>query len=111
MVKRKTARTRLNRALAALSEWCQKNLHLPVMEQHQKLAQKLRGHYGYYGIIGNGHRLLEFRDAARTIWRRSLSRRRRGRAMTWPQFLRLEMRYRLPNARVVHGLMSRVAKA
>ena len=50
---RKTAKSRLKRALAALSEWCQKHLHLPIREQHQKLTQKLRGHYGYYGITGN----------------------------------------------------------
>jgi group II intron reverse transcriptase/maturase len=54
VVKRKTAKSRLKRALAALSEWCRKNLHLALREQHQKLTQKLRGHYGYYGIIGKG---------------------------------------------------------
>jgi hypothetical protein len=27
-------------------------LHLPIREQDQKLTQELRGHYGYYGIIG-----------------------------------------------------------
>jgi RNA-directed DNA polymerase len=106
VVKRKTARSRLKRALATLAEWCRKNLHHPLSEQHQKLTQKLRGHYGYYGIIGNGNRLLEFREGARRIWRLALSRRRRGRPMPWPDFLRLEKRYRLPNARVVHGLQS-----
>src|ERR1700677_1815586 len=44
VVKRKTASSRLKRALAALSEWCRKNLHAPIKEQHQKLVQKLRGH-------------------------------------------------------------------
>ncbi len=38
---------------AACREWCRKNLHLPIKEQHQKLTQKLRGLFGYYGIIGN----------------------------------------------------------
>jgi hypothetical protein len=47
VVKRKTASGRLKRALAALSEWCRKNLHAPIKEQHQKLVQKLRGHFGY----------------------------------------------------------------
>jgi group II intron reverse transcriptase/maturase len=111
VVKRKTASSRLKRALSALSEWCRKNLHLPVKEQHQKLMQKLRGHYGYYGIIGNYFSLLEFREGARKIWRRKLSRRRRDGDVTWAQFLRLEKRYRLPRARVVHGLRSSVAKS
>ena len=111
VVKRKTAKSRLKRALAALSEWCRKNLHLPIKEQHQKLTQKLRGHYGYYGIIGNFFSLQEFREGARRIWRRKLSRRRRDGDVTWAEFLRLEKRYSLPRARVVHGLRSSVAKS
>jgi RNA-directed DNA polymerase len=111
VVKRKTAKSRLKRALAALSEWCRKHLHLSVKEQHHKLTQKLRGHYGYYGIIGNYFSLLEFREEARRIWRRWLSRRRRDGDVTWAEFLRLERRYNLPRARVVHGLAGGVAKS
>jgi RNA-directed DNA polymerase len=111
VVKRKTANSRLKRALSALSEWCGKNLHDPIKEQHQKLVQKLRGHYGYYGIIGNFYSLLEFREGARSIWRRKLSRRRRDGEVTWAQFLRLEKRYSFPRARVVHSLQSSVAKS
>ena len=110
VVKRKTANSRLKRALSALSEWCRKNLHAPIKEQHQKLTEKLRGHYGYYGIIGNFASLQKFREAVRRIWRRKLSRRRRGSPMTWAQLLRLEKRYSLPRARVVHSLQSSVAK-
>ena len=51
----------------ALTEWCRENLHHPVTEQHQKLTQKLWGHYGYYGIIGNAHRLQEFREKAKDL--------------------------------------------
>ena len=111
VVKRKTAHGRLKRTLSALSEWCRKNLHAPIKEQHQKLTEKLHGHYGYYGIIGNYFSLQEFREGARKIWRRALSRRRRDGDVTWAQFLRLEQHYSLPRARVVHGLRSSVAKS
>jgi RNA-directed DNA polymerase len=111
VVKRKTAKSRLKRALAALTEWCRKNLHLPIREQHQKLTQKLRGHYGYYGIIGNAECLQKVREATRRIWCHSLSRRRRGSPISWATFVRLEKRYSLPLARVVHGLRSGVAKS
>jgi RNA-directed DNA polymerase len=110
VVKRKTAKSRLRRALLALKEWCRVNLHLSIREQHQKLTQKLRGHYGYYGIIGNFASLQKFREAARRIWRRKLSRRRRGSPITWAKLLRLEKRYSLPRAQVVHSLLSSVAK-
>jgi RNA-directed DNA polymerase len=109
VVKRKTAKSRLKRAFSALSEWCYKHLHLSIKEQHQKLTEKLRGHYGYYGIIGNFASLQEFREGVRRIWRRKLSRRRRGGPMSWARLLRLEKCYGLPAARVVHGLSSRVA--
>src|SRR5262249_37015711 len=111
VVKRKTAKSRLKRALKALSDWCRANRHRPITEQHQKLTEKLRGHYGYYGIIGNFASLQKYREAVRGIWRRRLSRRRRDSAMTWAEFLRLEKCYSLPRARVVHGLLSSVAKS
>jgi len=111
VVKRKTAKGRLKRALDALSAWCRENLHLPIGEQHQKLTQKLKGHYGYYGIIGNYASLQSFLGAARGIWKRWLSRRGRDKPLSWPEFVRLEQRYRLPPARVVHGLLSGAAKS
>src|SRR4051812_13406422 len=111
VVKRKTARSRLKRAFQALSTWCRENLHRPIAEQHQKLTQKLQGHYGYYGIIGNFASLQNFLGGARKIWKRWLSRRNRDGPLSWPDFERLEERYGLPKARVVHGLLSRVAKS
>jgi group II intron reverse transcriptase/maturase len=111
VVKRKTAKSRLKRALAALSDWCRDHLHLPIKEQHQKLSEKLQGHYGYYGIIGNYSSLQMFLEGTRRIWRRWLSRRNRDQPMSWPEFLRLEQSYALPRARVVHGLASRVASS
>src|SRR6266545_1859047 len=111
VVKRKTAKGRLKRALDALSAWCRENLHLPIGDQHQKLTQKLEGHYGYYGIIGNYVSLQKFLGAARGIWKRWLSRRGRDKPLSWSEFVRLEQHYRLPPARVVHGLMRGAAKS
>jgi RNA-directed DNA polymerase len=75
VVKRKTAKGRLQRALQTLSAWCQGNLHQPIAVQHQKLSEKLRGHYAYYGIIGNLACLGDFLLGTRRIWRRWLGRR------------------------------------
>jgi RNA-directed DNA polymerase len=110
-VKRKTANSRFKRALTALSVWCRNNRHLPVKDQHQTLKQKLQGHYGYYGITGNSACLQNFLLSTRRIWRCWLSRRRRDGPLSWPAFVRLEQSYRLPPARVVHSLLSRVAKS
>ena len=109
VIKRKTAKGRLSRALDALSAWCAKNRHLPTREQHQKLTEKLRGHYGYYGLIGNFFSLQNFLEGARRTWRYWLSRRRRAACLSWTDFLRLEKVHALPRARVVHSLLSRAA--
>ena len=52
-----------SRALRTIAEWCRLNRHRPIAEQHQTLSQKLRGHFAYYGITGNGEALRRFRDA------------------------------------------------
>jgi group II intron reverse transcriptase/maturase len=109
VVKRKTARSRFRRALDALEAWCRENLHAPLADQHQKLKQKLQGHYGYYGITGNFPSLQEFLEGARKIWRRCLSRRGRDRPLSWQEFLRLEKDYGLPRARVVHSVFGHAA--
>jgi RNA-directed DNA polymerase len=104
VIKRKTARTRFNRGLKHLSEWCRSNRHRPVAEQHAKLRQKLTGHFAYYGITGNGLWLQKFVEAVKKIWQKWLSRRSRGAPMPWVRFQHLLRRYPLPPARVVHSI-------
>jgi hypothetical protein len=111
VVKRKTAKSRLKRALQALSAWCRENLHQPIGVQHQKLSQKLQGHYGYYGITGNFFSLQAFLEGTRKIWKRWLSRRSRTGQLPWTDFLRVEKRYGLPRARVVHSALGRAANS
>jgi RNA-directed DNA polymerase len=83
VVKRKTARGRFRRALARVTDWCRRHLHEPVREQYQALRQKLRGHYQYFGVVGNGRSLWCFRERLQGVWQKWLSRRRRGGGMTW----------------------------
>jgi group II intron reverse transcriptase/maturase len=104
VVQQRTARGRFKRALAAISQWCQRNRHRPLAEQQQKLSQKLRGHYGYYGITGNGKALSRFGSSVNRLWRKWLSRRRAGNVMTWERFNQLLDRYPLPPAVVVHSV-------
>ena len=75
IVKPKTARQRVSRGLKRIAEWCRRNRHRPVAEQHKELCQKLRGHFAYYGITGNGLWLKQFRQGVRRIWQKWLHRR------------------------------------
>jgi hypothetical protein len=104
VVKRKTARARLRRALQSVSDWCRKNLHRSIANQHYTLCQKLRGHYAYYGITGNTKALSLLREFVTRIWRKWLSRRGRGHPIPWSLFTRLLEHYPLPRPRVVHNL-------
>jgi len=48
LVKQRTAKDRLSRALHRVRQWCRAHRHDPLRAQQQALAQKLRGHYGYF---------------------------------------------------------------
>jgi RNA-directed DNA polymerase len=104
VVKRRTATSRLQRAIRRIADWCRLNRHRPIPEQHQTLWQKLRGHFAYYGITGNGGALHRFRDAVARLWRKWLSRRSRGDPLSWDRFNLLLERYPLPAALVVHSV-------
>jgi RNA-directed DNA polymerase len=109
VVKRRTAGSRLCRAIKKIARWCRLNRHEPITEQHQTLWQKLRGHFDYYGITGNVAALRRFRDAVTRTWRKWLSRRN-GRLLPWDYITRLLKRYPLPPATVVHSVYRLVAK-
>jgi RNA-directed DNA polymerase len=111
VVKRKTSRSRFRRGLKALSEWCRLNRHHDMRDQHRTLSQKLVGHFAYYGITGNSPALSRFRTAATWIWKRGLSRRRRGGRMTWDRLNRFLKRHPLPPAIAVHSVCRPVAPA
>ena len=78
--------------------------HQPIGFQQQKLCQKLRGHYAYYGVTGNVDSLQRFHQEVRARWRKWLNRRNRERTMTWDVFGRLFQRYPLAPVRIVHSV-------
>lgn len=100
VVFRKTASTRFARGLSRIGDWCRLNRHLPVVRQHKELSSKLRGHYNYYGVIGNSRAINDFRDQTVRIWKYWLNRRAQRRTMTWKCFTRIKRTYPLPPARL-----------
>src|SRR5262249_34574349 len=83
VVKRKTAGSRFHRAVKAIGAWCRLNRHLSIGAQYQSLCQKLRGHFAYYGVIGNLVCLQRFRYEVVRLWRKWLSRRKRRGQFPW----------------------------
>jgi hypothetical protein len=72
------------------------------VKQHAMLTRKMRGHYAYYGITGNGKRLRWYAHQVQRIWRYWLTRRTRGWRFRWDRFQRILDRYPLPNPTIVH---------
>jgi group II intron reverse transcriptase/maturase len=111
VVKRRTAKDRIRRALKRVAEWCRKHRHDEVRAQQQALAQKLRGHYGYYGIIGNYEALARFLHEVKAVWRKWLDRRSQRAAMSWERMHRLLERHPLPAPRITRPLLPRAARS
>ena len=102
MVRRVTAKRRYARALAAVSDWCRKNRHRPILDQHRRLSSMMRGHFAYYGVGGNMRRLQWFAHQAVRIWQKWLSRRDRRSAVRWTRLNEILRQHPLPRARIAH---------
>jgi group II intron reverse transcriptase/maturase len=109
VVKLKTASDRLSRAVRSMDSWCRANRHLSIKEQQQKLNEKLRGHYAYYGVTGNSGALSRFLHEVERRWRKWLRRRNRLRSLKWSVFRRLLQRYPLAPVRTVHSVYRHAA--
>ncbi len=97
VVKRKTAGSRLRRAVKRIGDWCRRNRPLPLGEQYQALRQKLRGHFQYYGgVIGNGRCLWCFRKWVQVVWRKWLARRGGQGWWSWARMTSVLGRFVLP---------------
>ena len=103
-VQRKTMKSRFVRSIQKIDQWCRKNRHRPVREQWKKLCEKVRGHYGYYGITGNSRSLGKFLHRVHRSWQRWLNRRNRKRNLTWEKFNALLKRFSLPTPKIVHSV-------
>jgi RNA-directed DNA polymerase len=109
VVKLKTAADRFSRAVRSMDSWCRDNRHIAIWEQQQKLNEKLRGHYAYYGVTGNSGALSRFLWEVERRWRKWLYRRNRNRSFNWTRFRRLLQRYPLARVRTVRSIYRHAA--
>jgi RNA-directed DNA polymerase len=102
LVKQVTAKGRYARALAAVSDWCRKNRHRSIPDQHRRLSSMMRGHFAYYGVGGNGRRLSWFAYQVVRIWRKWLSRRDRRSVVRWARLTEILRQHPLPPPMIFH---------
>ena len=99
---RKTAQKRPARSLRRVYDYCRRQRHDSLREQHQYLCRLLRGHYAYYGILGNARGIAHFAYQVRRLWHKWLKRRNGLRRLTWAKFNGMLQRLALPAPRIVH---------
>jgi group II intron reverse transcriptase/maturase len=105
VVKRKTAGSRVVRALKSIGTWLRQNLHLGVVDQFLGLARKLEGHFAYYGITGNYGALSTFRHRVTRLWHEWLNRQGQRARWTWEKLTAFLSVFELPRARIVHSVL------
>jgi RNA-directed DNA polymerase len=104
VIMQKTDSSRLSRAVLNVAEWIKRHRHEPLASQHDALSQKMKGHYGYYGITGNFRSLESYYFAVLRSWFKWLKRRSRERNLTWARFFQYLERFPLPRPVIVHSV-------
>jgi len=100
-VQRRTSRKKLRGAVQRFTEWIKAERHKPLGELMETLGAKHRGHWNYYGIIGNSKSLSRYYHETNRLLFKWLNRRSQRRSFTWPAFNRLLKRFKVPPPRVV----------
>ncbi len=101
VIKKKTARKRLNRYLKMTWNWCKENRHDSIRDQYRTLCAKLRGYYQYFGVICNYKAIEAAYEYTEKAWRYWLSRRsHKGKV----KYATLQQTFPLPKPRIVHNI-------
>jgi len=105
VVKRKTSRKKMKKAIKAVSAWIEENRHQKAGTLIAALNSKLKGHYAYYGITFNSASIQEFFHATKRILFKWLNRRG-GKGYNWEFYTKLINQY-IPLAvpRIVHSYL------
>jgi len=102
LVKRKTMRKRLRRAIKNAYQVTKRMMHFSIKEQHARLRKILTGHYNYYGVRGNFYSLKQFYHKIWNMWYRTLSRRSQ-KGMKFEKYLRLLQLFPIPRPKITHS--------
>ena len=98
---RRTAPRKLRASVKAFTEWIKKHRHSRMKDLMKTLAAKLRGHWNYYGVRGNGDSLSAFYDQCQRLLFKWLNRRSQKRSCTYEQFDALLRKHAIPTPHIV----------
>ena len=100
-VKRITSQKKLKAKRQKAKVWLRENMHTPIQILVEKLNKKLRGHYNYYGIIGNYGAMDGFREYVLDRLKAVLGKRGSG-DVTDEKFRRILKYHPVIKPRIVH---------
>lgn len=106
-MKRETSSKKYRTKLAGMKEWIKQKRNQPMKEWMPKVAEKLRGHYQYYGVTDNYRRIDRFREDVKRLLYKWLNRRSQRRSFNWEEYKRLLERYPLPKPRIEVNLYAK----
>jgi len=86
---RRTARKKLEEVKRTYKTFIKANRHLRTPVLMDKLTQKLRGHYGYFGVVGNSDDVWKVYHHAVGLLYKWLNRRSGRKSMTWARLKRV----------------------
>lgn len=89
ILKRKTSSKKLNQALKRIYVWIKENRHNSVKWIIHKLNEKLRGHYGYYGITFNSNGIRAFYLQTKRMLYKWIRRRGGKSKWNWQKYSKL----------------------
>lgn len=107
----RTSRKRLRASLARVTEWLKAQRHLPVRQLVEALNVRLRGHYNYYGVIGNSRSLSSYLHQVSRLLKKWLGRRSQKSRMSWEKFSALLKRFPLEGPRITESRHRQMALA
>ncbi len=110
-VKRRTARKKLQGAVQRMGEWLRTHRHRKLPELMKTLAAKLRGHWNYYGVIGNSQSLSQYEYQVRGLLYKWLNRRSQKRSYTWRALYNLLERFEMPRPKIVEAGRTRLIES
>lgn len=103
VVKRRTAPKKLRAAVARFTEWMRSHRHDKLGELMETLRFKLRGHWNYYGLIGNSKSLHQYWQQTTRLVFKWLNRRGQRRSYRWRSFGRMLDRFGIHHPRLRTG--------
>jgi group II intron reverse transcriptase/maturase len=100
IVKLRTSHKKFQQSLRNFTTWCRENRGLGIVRLLKTLNAKLRGHYNYYGVIGNYESLNRYFRQVMRILKKWLNRRSQKKSYNSKTFWAMMKRHRIEQPRI-----------